>query len=74
VKHRHGTLTLYKYSSMEISAYGNYLITAFLSSDYYTEAKGMILYSMSHCIVSVAFIIIFIISAIVEREETSESQ
>jgi hypothetical protein len=34
----------------------------------------MILYSMTHCIVSVAFIIIFIISAIVEREETSESQ
>jgi hypothetical protein len=27
---------------MEISAYGNYLITAFLSSDYYTEAKDTI--------------------------------
>jgi hypothetical protein len=40
-----GTLTLYKYSSMEISAYGNYLITAFLSCDYYTVAKEMILYS-----------------------------
>jgi hypothetical protein len=59
---------------MEISACGNYLITAFLSSDHYTVAKEMILYSMSHCIVSVAFIIIFIISAIVEREETNESQ
>jgi hypothetical protein len=58
---------------MEISAYGDYLITAFLSFDYYTVGgNDPIQYESLYCICSV--IIIFIISAIVEREENSESQ